>query len=64
MARYLVRPRAGAWIKGDHYDYDEPLRLSLTVDDAKETDTGLVTLTGEPIYRLQAPIGFGRDEEW
>lgn len=67
MSRYVTRPRAGKplYIETplweDHRDVGLPC---LTVDDAKEVDTGLVSEAGDPIYRLVPPIGFGRDEEW
>jgi len=39
-------------------------RPDLSVDDAKRTNTGLVTARGEPIMRVQPPVGFGRTKEW
>lgn len=61
MTRYRIgarKPRAD-WI-----DDDGPLIPSLTVDDHEDVDTGLIAATGEPIYRVPNPIGFGRDGEW
>lgn len=40
--------------------WNDPMIPSLTVDDAKRVDTGLTDDKGNPIYRLQEPIGFGR----
>jgi hypothetical protein len=37
---------------------------SLSVDGAREVDTGLINADGDSIWRVQPPIGFGRDEEW
>jgi hypothetical protein len=36
----------------------EPHRPDLTVDDHEAVDTGLVTRTGEIIWRLPEPMGF------
>lgn len=60
MARYMIRPRAH-----DEWSSDDCSRpSSLTVDDRVEVDTGLVSADGHRIYRIQPPVGFGRDEEW
>jgi hypothetical protein len=37
---------------------------SISVDGAREVDTGLINADGDSIWRVQPPIGFGRDEEW
>ncbi len=59
--RYVIRTRA---VHQDQpYDDEEPLRLSLEVEGAKEVDTGLVSEHGDPIMRLADPIGFGRCHE-
>jgi hypothetical protein len=50
--------------RADWYDDDSPLVPSLNVDSHQEVDTGLIAVTGEPIYRVPNPIGFGRDGEW
>lgn len=54
-------PRQG--IQAGYWD-DEPLLPDLYVPGPNHVDTGLVTETGDPIYRTQPPIGFGRDNEW
>lgn len=59
MPRYVARPRACGWIEDDCVGSDQPFRPSLEVEVPKETDTGLLTGTGDPIFRLQPPIGFG-----
>lgn len=58
MARQRSRPRA------DWMDDDSPMIANLEVDCLESVDTGLVTETGEAIYRMPSPIGFGRDDEW
>lgn len=35
----------------------------IQVDGRKQVNTGLVTARGEPIMRLQDPIGFGRNND-
>lgn len=61
MSRYLTRPvRAdddGWWDNG-------PMLPDIHVPDRKEVNTGLVDSLGQPIYRVQPPMGFGRDREW
>jgi hypothetical protein len=44
--------------------WDEPFRPHLEVRGPSHVDTGLVTEQGDPIYRTQPPVGFGRDDEW
>lgn len=61
MSRYIVR--AGGWTDDD-WDMGEPMREKPTVDGPKQVDTGLLTASGEPIYRIPPPVGFGRDREW
>jgi hypothetical protein len=60
MMRYVVRAAKPVYIETPLWDDVEPQRLSFTVDDAKETDTGLIDAKGNPIFRLQDPIGFGK----
>lgn len=55
--RYVARPSKP---RADWYDDDSPLIPSLSVDGSKETNTGLIDRHGNPIMRLQPPIGFGR----
>lgn len=59
MARYTIRPKAMDWPSDDC-----PRPSSIEVEDQKEVNTGLVSEDGHPIYRVQPPVGFGRDEEW
>ena len=63
MARYVTRMGKPLYIETPLWGDNEPHRPCLTVDDAKEIDTGLVDASGYSIYRLQEPIGFGRDNE-
>lgn len=63
--RYVTRASKPLYVETPLWDEQrEGLRADVTVDDAKEVDTGLVTATGKPIYRLPPPIGFGRDADW
>ena len=66
MPRYVVRPRAAKplYVETPLWDDAEPHRHMVDVDGPKEVDTGLVTASGEAIYRIAPPIGFGRMEEW
>lgn len=61
MSRYTVRQ--SGWIEDEHFTGDVP-REPLSVDGPKEVDTGILTASGDRIYRIQPPIGFGRDDEW
>ena len=62
MTRYITK--SSGWVE-DEVDYDtESFRPSLDVDGPAEIDTGLITATGERIYRMPPPVGFGRDDEW
>ena len=60
---YVTRAGKPLYIETPLWDDSQPPQLSFTVDDAKEVDTGLVDAKGNAIYRLQDPIGFGRDAE-
>ena len=63
MSRYVTRIRpAHAFVES--YPDDQALLPELSVDGPNEVNTGLVSETGEPIYRVPPPIGFGRDDEW
>lgn len=62
--RYVTRAAKPLYVETPLWDDNEPLRPHLSVDDAKEIDTGLVSADGDPIWRIQPPIGFGRDGEW
>jgi len=61
MPRYIIRaskPRA-FYVEDDVYD--EPIRPEVpTVDEHIATDTGLLDLHGNTIWRTPDPIGFGR----
>ena len=61
--RYVTRAAKPLYVETPLWPDAEPLHPSLTVDDGKEVDTGLVDAKGNAIYRLQEPIGFGRDNE-
>jgi hypothetical protein len=61
MPRYVVLAEKPLFVETPLWDEQkEGLRPNIQVDDAKTTDTGLVTATGKPSMRLQDPIGFGR----
>lgn len=60
MARYTIRPRGF----DDWSSEDCPRPSSVEVADRSDVDTGLISVDGHPIYRVQPPVGFGRDEEW
>lgn len=64
MSRYVTRARPLSRVRADWYDDDSPFIPALEVEGPKEVDTGLVSAKGEPIFRVQPPIGFGRNEEW
>lgn len=59
MSRYFSRNRPRA-----EYDDWYPMIPDLSVPDHEPTDTGLINLNGETIWRAPNPIGFGRDDEW
>jgi len=51
-----VRRPVSAW------DDDEPAYRAMTVhDDLEPVETGLLDQHGVAIYRLRAPVGFGRE---
>ncbi len=58
MNRYTRANRA------DWFNNDNPLIPSLTADEHKPVETGLLYPDGSPIMRLPNPIGFGRHREW
>ncbi len=60
MTRYIIGAKP-LYIETPLWDDNSPMIPSLTVDGRKTINTGLVTERGEPIMRLQAPIGFGRE---
>ena len=61
MARYVSRPPRG-WIADDVWE--EPARQEIVVSEGAMINTGLLDDSGNPIFRLPNPIGFGRNEEW
>ena len=62
MGRYTTRsPRSNG---DDWAETDNPLLLSLAVDDHVAVFTGILDGKGEEIWRSPNPIGFGRNEEW
>lgn len=61
--RYVTRAAKPAYIETPLWGDDKPLEPALIVDGPKEIDTGLVDGSGCSIYRVQEPIGFGRDDE-
>jgi hypothetical protein len=65
MSRYVTRAQRPLFVETPRWD-DQRASLTpdLCVEGAKEVDTGLVSLSGDPIYRIAPPIGFGRNEEW
>ncbi len=60
MARYVIRPRA------TDCDWWAESRIQSvpTVSESVPSDTGLLDVKGNTIWRMPNPIGFGRDEEW
>ncbi len=65
MPRYITRSTKPLFVETPLWDDNRDVGLpSLCVDDTKEVDTGLISAGGSPIYRIDPPIGFGRDLEW
>lgn len=66
MSRYFVkRPRAEGWCGDDLFDDERGgFTPPITVDEHVATDTGLLDVDGNEIWRAPNPVGFGRDEEW
>lgn len=62
--RYVRRPVASGWVEDETFADAASFTPSLEVDGPAEIDTGLIDCDGYSIYRVQAPIGFGRDDEW
>jgi hypothetical protein len=61
--RYVVGRIRGAkplYVETPLWDDCSPLTPSLTVDDHEAADTGLITVSGEPIFRLPDEMGFHR----
>lgn len=60
--RYTTKPVKSDWEDGL---IGSPLLLThLTVTEPEPEFTGLYAPSGEGLFRLPNPIGFGRDEEW
>jgi len=56
MPRYFTAPKQPrSWIADD---WEEPVRHIPTVSDHEPTDTGLIDVNGDSIWRAPNPIGF------
>jgi hypothetical protein len=62
MTRYTTRSRL--WVEDHTFDNEHPLEPELQVSGPKHVDIGIVDAHGVAIYRVQPPVGFGRDGEW
>lgn len=62
--RYVARAHKPLYVETPLWEDQHGMIPDLSVDGEKEVDTGLVTATGERIYRLPHPVGFGRDADW
>lgn len=61
--RYVTRANRPLFVETPLWDGQRcGLTPDLTVDGAKEVDTGLVSASGDAIYRVQDPIGFGHHD--
>lgn len=58
------RTKSYGWIEDDVDSDTRTFEPSLEVDGPAEIDTGLITESGERIYRIPPPLGFGRGEDW
>jgi hypothetical protein len=64
MPQYLSRAYKPLYVETPLWvDDRKSLCPELSVDGERHVDTGLVSATGGPIYRVQDPIGFGRDDD-
>lgn len=64
--RYVIRAAYTEKPDSDRYRpwmNDGPMLPGVEVDGPAEFDTGLIDEHGNAIWRMQAPIGFGRDDE-
>lgn len=59
--RYAVRQTEKRM--SDWWD-NGPMLPPVSVDGPASVSTGLIDRFGNPIERIQPPIGFGRDHEW
>ncbi|WP_157783546.1 hypothetical protein [Rhizorhabdus wittichii] len=65
MTRYVTRAAPSGPTRSNDDWWDRgPLLPTVSVDDRREIDTGLIDHFGNAIMRVQPPIGFGRDGEW
>lgn len=62
MPRYITK--AVGWCEDDIDPDTQSFVPMLEVDGPAIADTGLITTDGDSIYRVQPPIGFGRNDEW
>jgi hypothetical protein len=60
MSSYVTRSGKPLYVETPLWNDVEPQRLSLTVDEHRAVNTGLVTRTGEPIMRVPQDMGFHR----
>lgn len=61
MPRYVIRADKPLFIETPLWDDQrESLKPNLSVDGEKTVNTGLVTSGGQPIMRVNDPIGFRR----
>jgi hypothetical protein len=58
VSRYVSRPRSGLDYPRIADWVSDPMLPHISVDGEKQVDTGLVDAKGNPIVRLQGPIGF------
>lgn len=64
MARYFTKASRKSYDDNDDYCYREPVaELVPSVCDHEATDTGLVTASGDAIWRGPNPVGFLWDLE-
>lgn len=64
MSRYVTRANKPLFVETPLWDDQRGgMMPELSVDGAKEVNTGLVSASGDPIMRLQDPVGFGRDQD-
>jgi hypothetical protein len=61
MTHYVTRARV--WIEDHRFEAEYPGLPDIHVSGPRHVDTGLIDGKGNAIYRTQAPVGFGRDDE-
>lgn len=58
MSKYYSKQSKSFYVEdGDAYRSGR-MNNSLTVDEGRDINTGLIDLEGRPIYRLREPVGF------